>query len=105
MTFTNRLGQDIYIKFCSEDAPKVLRASDSRISFVHHETAGLDKLQVSRLVAVAVLLTSYACFTTHWCALTYLKIFYHQFTLKYHTLLNLILYQVLNAFPFWDCVW
>ncbi|KAK9984845.1 hypothetical protein SO802_034370 [Lithocarpus litseifolius] len=46
MTFTNRLGQDIFIKFCSEDAPKVLRASDSRISFVHHETGGLDKLQV-----------------------------------------------------------
>ncbi|XP_065619172.1 uncharacterized protein LOC112023786 [Quercus suber] len=46
MTFTNRLGEDILIKFCSEDAPKVLRASDSRISFVHHETGGLDKLQV-----------------------------------------------------------
>ncbi|KAE8055526.1 hypothetical protein FH972_012359 [Carpinus fangiana] len=46
ITFTNRLGQDMFIKFCSEDEPKVLRASDSRISFVHRETGSLDKLQV-----------------------------------------------------------
>ncbi|OMP08179.1 Vacuolar protein sorting-associated protein 62 [Corchorus olitorius] len=46
MTFTNRLGQDLYIKLSSEDEPKVLRASDSRISFVHCENGGTDKLQV-----------------------------------------------------------
>ncbi|KAK6251014.1 hypothetical protein SCA6_005019 [Theobroma cacao] len=46
MTFTNRLGRDIYIKLSSEDEPKVLRASDSRISFVHNENGGTDKLQV-----------------------------------------------------------
>ncbi|KAK9266873.1 hypothetical protein L1049_027132 [Liquidambar formosana] len=46
MTFTNRLGQDIFIKQSSEDEPKVLHASDSRISFVYRETGGPDKLQV-----------------------------------------------------------
>ncbi|XP_022737877.1 uncharacterized protein LOC111290709 isoform X2 [Durio zibethinus] len=46
MTFTNRLGRDIYIKLSSDDEPKVLRTSDSRISFVHCENDGMDKLQV-----------------------------------------------------------
>ncbi|KAF2308991.1 hypothetical protein GH714_042439 [Hevea brasiliensis] len=46
MTFTNRLGQDIFIKLNTEDEPKVLHAFDSRISFVHHRTVGADKLQV-----------------------------------------------------------
>ncbi|KAJ0048722.1 hypothetical protein Pint_15724 [Pistacia integerrima] len=46
MTFTNRLGQDIFIKLNGEDEPKVLRASDSRVSFVCRETTGTDKLQV-----------------------------------------------------------
>ncbi|KAK4844286.1 hypothetical protein QYF36_018501 [Acer negundo] len=46
MTFTNRLGQDIFIKLNSEDEPNVLHASDSRISFIYRETGGTDKLQV-----------------------------------------------------------
>ncbi|XP_052881690.1 uncharacterized protein LOC108482794 [Gossypium arboreum] len=46
MTFTNRLGREIYIKLSSEDEPKVLRTSDSRISFLHCENDGIDKLQV-----------------------------------------------------------
>ncbi|PQQ07890.1 uncharacterized protein Pyn_00513 [Prunus yedoensis var. nudiflora] len=46
MTFTNRLGQDMYIKLCNEDEPKVLRATDSRVSFVHRKSDGPDKLQV-----------------------------------------------------------
>ncbi|XVE65214.1 hypothetical protein DITRI_Ditri07aG0162900 [Diplodiscus trichospermus] len=46
MTFTNRLGRDMYVKLSSEDEPKVLRTSDSRISFVHCENGGMDKLQV-----------------------------------------------------------
>ncbi|XP_037495569.1 uncharacterized protein LOC105636609 isoform X2 [Jatropha curcas] len=46
MTFTNRLGKDIFIKLNSQDEPKVLHAFDSRISFVHHKTEGIDKLQV-----------------------------------------------------------
>ncbi|XVF52445.1 hypothetical protein PTKIN_Ptkin05aG0018700 [Pterospermum kingtungense] len=46
MTFTNRLGQDMYVKLSSEDEPKVLRTSDSRISFIHCENGGIDKLQV-----------------------------------------------------------
>lgn len=46
MTFTNRLGQDIFIKQSSEDEPKILRATDSRISFVYRETGEFDKLQV-----------------------------------------------------------
>ncbi|KAF8380627.1 hypothetical protein HHK36_028116 [Tetracentron sinense] len=46
MTFTNRLGQDIFIKLSSEDEPKVLRTSDSRVSFVYRDTGQPDKLQV-----------------------------------------------------------
>ena len=48
MTFTNRLGQDIYLKLSSEDPPKLLRASDERVPFVYRETNGPSKLQVSR---------------------------------------------------------
>ena len=57
MTFTNRLGQDMYIKLSSEDEPKVLCTSDSRVSFVHCENGGMDKLQVSELRK-----TFYPCF-------------------------------------------
>ncbi|XP_043715720.1 uncharacterized protein LOC122664096 isoform X2 [Telopea speciosissima] len=46
MTFTNRLGQNMFVKLSSDDEPKILRASDSRVSFVYHETVGPDKLQV-----------------------------------------------------------
>ncbi|KAL6175919.1 hypothetical protein ACLB2K_052557 [Fragaria x ananassa] len=46
MTFTNRLGRDAYIKLCGEDEPKVLRPSDSRISFVYRVSDGPNKLQV-----------------------------------------------------------
>ncbi|OIV92802.1 hypothetical protein TanjilG_00936 [Lupinus angustifolius] len=46
MTFTNRLGQDILIKLSTEDSPKVLHASDSRISFVCRGIGGPEKLQV-----------------------------------------------------------
>ncbi|XP_042486677.1 uncharacterized protein LOC122066914 [Macadamia integrifolia] len=46
MTFTNRLGQNIFIKLSSEDEPKILRASDSRVSFVYRETGEADKFQI-----------------------------------------------------------
>ena len=46
MTFTNRLGQDIFIKLSTEDEPKVLHASDSRVSFVCRGIGGPEKLQV-----------------------------------------------------------
>ncbi|KAK9094958.1 hypothetical protein Scep_026427 [Stephania cephalantha] len=49
MTFTNRIGQDIFIKLNSEDEPKILCAFDSRVSFVYRKTEGSessDKLQV-----------------------------------------------------------
>lgn len=49
MTFTNRLGQDMFIKLSSEDEPKILRATDTRVSFVYRESGGTDKLQVSRV--------------------------------------------------------
>lgn len=48
MTFTNRLGRDIYVKLSSEDQPKLLRASDVRVSFVYRETDEPSKLQVSK---------------------------------------------------------
>ncbi|KAK1438468.1 hypothetical protein QVD17_04277 [Tagetes erecta] len=46
MTFTNRLGQDIYVKLSSEDPPKLLKASDVRVSFVYRETEEPSKLQI-----------------------------------------------------------
>lgn len=46
ITFTNRVGQNLFIKLSEEDEPKVLRAFDSRVSFVYRETDGTDKLQV-----------------------------------------------------------
>ncbi|CAN4127752.1 unnamed protein product [Withania somnifera] len=46
VTFTNRLGQDIFLKLSSEDEPKVLRASDARASFVYRDTGGHNELQV-----------------------------------------------------------
>lgn len=46
MTFTNRLGEDIFIKFSSEDDPKMLHPTDSRIPFIYRETGGPDKLQI-----------------------------------------------------------
>lgn len=46
MTFTNRIGEDIYIKLNSDDEPKVLGAYDSRVSFVF-QPSGRDELQVS----------------------------------------------------------
>uniref|UniRef100_A0A0E0R2L4 PH domain-containing protein n=1 Tax=Oryza rufipogon TaxID=4529 RepID=A0A0E0R2L4_ORYRU len=48
ITFTNRAGQDFYIKLSAEDEPKVLHAHDWRVSFMHSE-GGTEKLQV-RLV-------------------------------------------------------
>ncbi|XP_068635813.1 uncharacterized protein [Aristolochia californica] len=46
MTFTNRLGQDILVKLNSEDQPKFLHASDSRVSLVSREVGEPEKLQV-----------------------------------------------------------
>lgn len=46
MTFTNRTGEDIFIKLSTEDEPKVLRASDSRVSFVCRGINENEKLQV-----------------------------------------------------------
>lgn len=65
MTFTNRIGQDIYIKMCSEDAPKVLRAWDSRIPFVCRESSGTDKLQVWGILLVALSLVHYCLCMVH----------------------------------------
>uniref|UniRef100_A0A0D9XMK5 PH domain-containing protein n=1 Tax=Leersia perrieri TaxID=77586 RepID=A0A0D9XMK5_9ORYZ len=48
MTFTNRAGQDLYIKLSVGDEPKVLHANDWRVSFMYSE-GGPEKLQV-RLV-------------------------------------------------------
>ncbi|XP_062205491.1 uncharacterized protein LOC133907454 isoform X2 [Phragmites australis] len=47
-TFTNRVGQDLYIKLSVGDEPKVLHAYDWRVSFMYTE-GDTDKLQV-RLV-------------------------------------------------------
>ncbi|KAK3153327.1 hypothetical protein QOZ80_2BG0170820 [Eleusine coracana subsp. coracana] len=44
-TFTNRVGQDLYIKLSARDEPKVLHAYDWRVSFMYSEGDG-DKLQV-----------------------------------------------------------
>ncbi|XP_031502249.1 uncharacterized protein LOC116265643 [Nymphaea colorata] len=46
MTFTNRYGQDIYLKLNTDDEPKILHLYDSRVSFAHHENGDSEKLQV-----------------------------------------------------------
>ncbi|XP_078437793.1 pleckstrin homology (PH) domain-containing protein isoform X2 [Wolffia australiana] len=46
MTFTNRVGKNIFIRFSSDDEKKVLNASDSRVSYVYSETQESEKLQV-----------------------------------------------------------
>ncbi|KAK1307367.1 hypothetical protein QJS10_CPA10g01051 [Acorus calamus] len=45
MTFTNRMGQDIFIKFSDGEQPKILHAYDARIAFVHCRTGSTDKFQ------------------------------------------------------------
>uniref|UniRef100_A0A7N1A9Q6 Peroxin/Ferlin domain-containing protein n=1 Tax=Kalanchoe fedtschenkoi TaxID=63787 RepID=A0A7N1A9Q6_KALFE len=44
MTFTNRLGESIFMKISDEDEPKILWASDYRVSFLFREAS--DLLQV-----------------------------------------------------------
>lgn len=46
MTFTNRVGQDMLVKFSSEDEPKALRVSDTRVSFSYRKVDGPAKIQV-----------------------------------------------------------
>ncbi|CAI9095544.1 OLC1v1031527C1 [Oldenlandia corymbosa var. corymbosa] len=46
VTFTNRLGEKIYMKLSNEDEPKILQPADSRVPFVYRETDGPMKLQV-----------------------------------------------------------
>ncbi|KAM7253783.1 hypothetical protein ACFE04_031465 [Oxalis oulophora] len=46
ITFTNRIGEDVFIKLNSADDLKVLHASDSRASFSSSQTDGVDRLQV-----------------------------------------------------------
>ncbi|KAL3817950.1 hypothetical protein ACJIZ3_003855 [Penstemon smallii] len=46
MTFTNRVGQKMLLKFSSEDEPKALRVSDTRVSFIYHKTDEPDTIQV-----------------------------------------------------------
>ncbi|CAN1333900.1 Intermembrane lipid transfer protein VPS13 [Linum perenne] len=46
ITYTNRLGEEIFIRLNAQDEPKVLRAYDSRVSFVHRRVVGSNKLQV-----------------------------------------------------------
>ncbi|KAL0446425.1 UNVERIFIED_CONTAM: hypothetical protein Slati_1770400 [Sesamum latifolium] len=45
MTFTNRVGQNMFLKFSSEDEPKILWVSDTRVSFIHHKTDGPTEIQ------------------------------------------------------------
>ncbi|KAL6543919.1 hypothetical protein OROGR_010416 [Orobanche gracilis] len=46
MTFTNRVGQDLSLKFSSEDEPKTLSVSDTRVSFEHRKADGPSEIQV-----------------------------------------------------------
>ncbi|KAL8529518.1 hypothetical protein ACS0TY_006808 [Phlomoides rotata] len=49
MTFTNRAGQNVLLKFSSEDEPKTLRVSDTRVSFVQRKTDTPNEIQVRLL--------------------------------------------------------
>lgn len=55
MTFTNRLGENIFIKTSDEDEPKVLWASDYRVSFLYREAS--DLLQVRLFIYQLLSLT------------------------------------------------
>ncbi|KAK1261313.1 hypothetical protein QJS04_geneDACA008707 [Acorus gramineus] len=46
MTFTNRMGRDIFIKFSDGEQPKILHAYDARVAFVHCRTGSTDKFQI-----------------------------------------------------------
>ncbi|GAB2273667.1 hypothetical protein Dimus_008449 [Dionaea muscipula] len=46
LIFTNRLGENISIKLSNEDEPKILQASDSRVSFIYRDTSEPDAVQV-----------------------------------------------------------
>lgn len=46
MTFTNMIGQDLFVKLNTGDLPKTLCASDWRVSFTYSETGEPNKLQV-----------------------------------------------------------
>ena len=67
MTFTNRVGEGIFIKFSSEDDPKILHLTDSRIPFTYRETGGPDKLQVSGQLTIFSLLKLHECSITYLC--------------------------------------
>ncbi|KAF3782527.1 Vacuolar sorting-associated protein 13C [Nymphaea thermarum] len=54
MTFTNRYGQDIYLKLNTEDEPKILHSYDSRVSFAHHENGDSEKLQGDAIAGAPV---------------------------------------------------
>eukprot|EP01018_Ginkgo_biloba_P007916 Gb_35998 [translate_table: standard] len=46
MTFTNRIGQVLYVKMNSRDQPKILHPSDWRIAYCISDTEEPEKLQV-----------------------------------------------------------
>lgn len=54
MTFTNRVGQDVLLKFSSEDEPKTLRVPDTRVSFVQCKTDRPNEIQVSVLLFLSM---------------------------------------------------
>uniref|UniRef100_A0A0E0BDW2 PH domain-containing protein n=1 Tax=Oryza glumipatula TaxID=40148 RepID=A0A0E0BDW2_9ORYZ len=70
ITFTNRAGQDFYIKLSAEDEPKVLHAHDWRVSFMHSE-GGTEKLQLRFGYANHCYLKMCGCMVrlvdTDWC--------------------------------------
>lgn len=50
MTFTNRVGENLLLKLSSNDEPKTLWVSDTRVSFVHLKVDGPLEIQVSTIV-------------------------------------------------------
>lgn len=46
ITFTNRLGENIFIKLSGEDEPKILGITDARVAFVYRGNGGPNQLQV-----------------------------------------------------------
>uniref|UniRef100_A0A0E0MAV7 PH domain-containing protein n=1 Tax=Oryza punctata TaxID=4537 RepID=A0A0E0MAV7_ORYPU len=70
ITFTNRAGQDFYIKLRAGDEPKVLHAHDWRVSFMYSE-GGTEKLQLRFGYANHCYLKMCGCMVrlvdTDWC--------------------------------------
>lgn len=61
ITFTNRLGEKIFMKLSEQDEPKILRITDARVAFVYCGNGGPIQLQVAGCFFLLDFVTSVMC--------------------------------------------